>query len=131
MAGIVVDKMGFWVCWFIILIIGTLAVKAFVFVEGEFDFKLEKVEDSVVVNRVVKCFSEEEFGMIDETKFNEASLRKCMGSKYNLKVDLRKLRGRDRHLEFGELGEFREINRYVIVDGGGARLEVGYSENVA
>ena len=131
MSGVVGHKFGFLIAYIFIFSFGAVLTASYIKTENVYDIKLDSAEDNVVANRVIKCFSEENnFGMIDETKFSKDILLGCMGDKYGLDVKLRKLEGKDNAVEIGAIGEMRTASRYVIVDGKGAKLEVGYTKNV-
>ena len=138
MAGVIASKSTGFIVWYIILIgVATLMVASSINVEGQYNIRLDNVEDGVVINKVVRCFSEEgNFGVIDPTKFHESSyleiLDKCFGNKYNFDLELKRLEGENVNLEFGEQGTMTEVSRYVLIneaDKGnkGARLEVRYN----
>lgn len=96
-------------------------------VENKFLVKLDYIEDSVVVNRVVRCFSDErEFGIVDTAKVNEETLVNCMGDKYLFDIRLTRSEGSDIRVETGNPGQVRVVKRYVVLDGKPAKLEVNY-----
>jgi len=130
LTSIVADKTLFWIWWFIIIIFGSLFVKGFALSETEYDLKLDDTENSAVANRAVKCFSmENRFGIIDKAKTNNDRLGECFGNKYNMKIDFRVLSPENiPDIEIGDVsGEMETTERFVIVDGGGAMMEVAYS----
>jgi|SRR3989344_1498210 len=131
MSGVVGHKSGFLIAYIFIFSFGAVITAGFIKTENVYDLKLDSAEDSVVANRIIKCFSKEDnFGIIDETKFSKDILTRCMGDKYGLDVKLRKLEGKNNAVEIGATGEMRTVSRYVLVDGKGAKLEVGYTKNV-
>lgn len=131
MSGVVGHKSGFLIAYIFIFSFGAVLTASYIKTENLYDVKLDSVEDSVVINRVIKCFSEKgNFGIIDEMRFSKDVLLGCMGDKYGLDVKLRKLEGKNNAVEIGALGEMRTVSRYVLVDGKGAKLEVGYTKNV-
>ena len=88
---------------------------------------LKKIEDSVMINRVVSCLSGNDFGEINKNKFNEVELNKCLGnSDYDFLVSLEGV-----SLPVGEVGiGSRDVERLVLIDGELVRLGVSYSKNV-
>lgn len=133
MTSIVADKTLFWIWWFVIIIFGSLFVKGFVLSETKYDLRLDNIESSVVANRAVKCFSEENnFGVIDKTKTNNDRLEKCFGGRYDMKIDFSVLSSENiPNVEIGNVnGEMKTANRFVIIDGKGAMMEVSYNNVV-
>ncbi|MBI2507937.1 hypothetical protein HYV89_03210 [Candidatus Woesearchaeota archaeon] len=131
MSGVIGHKSGFLIAYIFIFSFGAVITAGFIKTENIYDIKLDSAEDSVVANRVIKCFSEKDnFGILDEEKFSKDELTRCMGDKYGLDVNLRKLEGKSNAVEIGAIGEMRTVSRYVLADGKGAKLEVGYTKNV-
>ncbi len=90
------------------------------------------LEKSVVINRVMGCLSNGNFGEIDKDKFNEDYLRSCLNNNgFNILI----LLDDGWNNEIVSLGvpdsNADSIRRYVLVDGEKTRLLVGYSKNVA
>ena len=89
-----------------------------------------ELEDSIVINRVVSCISGDVFGELDMNKFTEAELRKCLVNEdYDFSMELT---GKN-PIKIGDQSwskDFRISKRYVLVDGEGAKLKVGYRKNV-
>ncbi len=127
----IMQHVGFIIGYIILLGIAVGIATKFISIDDDFSVKLEDAEDSVVANRVVRCFSKEgEFGVVDVSKMSDEALRNwnCMGDKYLLNIKLVRMEGDDIKIETGSLGQARVVNRYVIVDGKAAKLEVDYSE---
>ena len=138
MAGVIASKTGYYLLYVFLFTVAVVYVASFTQPERDYVFKLGDVEDGVVANRVIRCFSEENnFGVIDVAKFDINTLKKCFGeSKYNLRIKLNRKKGQIiEPLEMGNLDEVRIIRRYVLMDEGGkygaVRLEIGYNKNAA
>ena len=131
MSGIVASKTGFYLVYILLFTATFFYGIKFTHSEAQLNSQINEIEDSVVVNRVIKCFSDEEFGVVDNAKVSEENLRKCLGGKYNLAVKLIKQIGETEAFSIGKLGEHRHIVRSVIVENSVARLEVDYSKNAA
>ncbi len=133
MGGILGSKLGFYIFYILLFTIGIVQVARLINIEGEYIFKIADAEDRVVVYRIIKCASENNrFGIIDESKFDEEILKNCLGGKYSFSTSLKKSEGLNKRVEAGSLEkDVRDIARYVIVNGKGAKLEVRYSKNVA
>lgn len=124
------QHIGFIIGYIFLLAITVGFAASFISFEDKFLVKLEEIEDSVVANRVVKCFSKDsDFGVVDITKINGEVLSKCMGEKYLLNVKLRKIDGDNVFIENFNLRKSRIVNRYVVADGKTAKLEVDYSKD--
>jgi len=122
------QHMGYMIGYIILLGMAVGFTANFISLEDKFLVKLDHVEDSVVANRVVRCFSDEkEFGVINTAKLNDETLERCLGDKYLLNIKLTRTEGEDIRIETGTLGQARVVNRYVVADGKAAKLEVGYS----
>ena len=122
------QHMGYVIGYIILLGMAVGFTANFISLEDKFLVKLDHVEDSVVANRVVRCFSDEkEFGVINTAKLNDETLERCLGDKYLLNIKLTRTEGEDIRIETGTLGQARVVNRYVVADGKAAKLEVGYS----
>lgn len=122
------QHVGFIIGYIFLLAITVGFAASFLSVEDKFSTKLDLVEDSVVADRVVKCFSEDgKFGVVNISKFNDEILSKCMGDKYLLNVKLSRLEGGDLIIENYNLRQSRVAHRYVVVEGKAAKLEVSYS----
>ncbi len=122
------QHIGFIIGYIILLGIAVGFAANFISVDDKFSAKLDNAEDSVVANRVIRCFSKEgDFGVIDISTFNDEILGKCMGDKYLLNVKLSRIEGEDMIIENYNLRQARVVNRYVVADGKGAKLEVSYS----
>ena len=122
------QHIGFVIGYIILLGIAVGFTANFISLEDKFLVKLDHVEDSVVANRVVRCFSEEkEFGVINTAKLNDETLEKCLGDKYLLNIKLTRTEGDNIRIETGTLGQAKVVNRYVVADGKAAKLEVGYT----
>ena len=90
------------------------------------------LEKSVIINRVISCLSNGNFGEIDKDKFNEVNLKGCLNNdKFNILI----LLDDGWNNEIVSLGipdaNADSIRRYVLIDGEKTRLLVGYSKNVA
>jgi|SRR3989344_3404139 len=132
MAGIVAGKMGFYIGYILLFTAAFFYGLKFVHSEVQLDFKINDIEDSVVINRMIRCFSEDnEFGVFDNAKVSDGRLKKCFGRKYNFAVKLDRQIGESKRLSMGNLQEPRHVVRYVIVDNSATRLEVDYSKNAA
>ncbi|MEK6856434.1 MAG: hypothetical protein AABX49_00305 [Nanoarchaeota archaeon] len=122
------QHIGFIIAYIFLLVIAVGFAASFISVENKFSAKLDYVEDMVVVNRVVRCVSEDkEFGVISISKFSDETLSKCMGDKYLLNVKLYRLEGENLIIENYNLRPSRVVNRYVVVEGKAAKLEVSYN----
>lgn len=120
---------GFILGYILLLGIAVGFTLGFISVEDKFVDKLDYIEDSVVANRVVRCFSEEdEFGVIDISKFNNEILENCMDEKYLFIIKLVRAENGNIDLETGTIKQERVANRYVVVDGKPAKLEIGYDK---
>lgn len=122
------QHIGFIIGYIILLGLAIGVAANFVSIDDKFSVKLDNIEDSVVANRVVRCFSiEGDFGVIDLSKVNDETLVDCMGDKYLLNVKLSRMEGDDVIIENYNLRQTRVVSRYVVADGKAAKLEVGYS----
>ena len=127
------EHIGYVIGYIILLTMSVLFAANFASVEGKFLVKMDNAENSVVADRIVKCFSRDgDFGVVDTSKFNDKNgnevLRKCMGEKYAFSIKLG-MEGNSVLIEGGKLGQTRLVNRYVVVDGKPGKLEVSYSKN--
>lgn len=124
----------YYVIVFILVAIAILFAASYVKANPIVDVNSERVEESIVVNRVINCLSEDgEFGIIDEGRINEGNLRECYG-KYDLHVTLFKDYEISDSVMTTNVGEFalsKEKRRYVLVDGEGATLVIKYKEKNA
>ena len=128
MAGIIASKTGFYLVYIFVFVVAVVLVANYSNVENKFDFNLDFVKDSVVINRVVKCLSEEnKFGEINEAKLTQDNLKQCFGDRYSFIIELKKLDGLDKDFELGKTNELKQVKRYVLVDKKSAVLEVGYN----
>ena len=96
------------------------------------EFNTDEIEDSIIVTRVINCFSNNKY--FDENKMNSNELRKCFDSdKYFLEIELKKMNG-DNKLPLtnvpGELHDYRIVKRYVNLENGNAILEINYVKNL-
>ncbi|MBS3151412.1 hypothetical protein J4443_03485 [Candidatus Woesearchaeota archaeon] len=129
----IMQNIGFIIGYIFLLAIAIGFAAKFISIEDKFLVKLDNAEDSVVANRVVRCFSKEgDFGVMDASKINGENgaeiLRRCMGDKYAFNVKLARSEGNDVRIETDNLEQKRVVSRYVVVDDKEARLEVGYSK---
>ena len=133
MAADVASKLGFYLVYVFIFSIGLMFAIGFSSIEGKFIIKNQNVETSVVIDAIVKCFSEERrFGEIDESNFiDSTSLKDCAGTRNSFDIKLIKTDGQNKRVKFGELGIVQADTRYVLVDRRPARLEVSYTKNGA
>ncbi|MBU2639189.1 MAG: hypothetical protein KKG75_00610 [Nanoarchaeota archaeon] len=125
------SKSGFYI---IFLILFTFAVLYSVkFIEDKEVRRVDffQLEDSVVINRVISCVSNDNFGEIDVNKFNEIELRKCLtNTNFNFIIMLDTVDDQ-KIVSIGDVGlDYRSIGRYVLVDNKKARIRAGYSKNV-
>src|SRR3989344_6834599 len=128
MAGIIASKTGFYLVYIFVFVIAVVLVANYSNVENKCDFNLDSVKDSGVINRVVKCLSEEnKFGEINEAKLTQDNLKQCFGDRYSFIIELKKLDGLDKDLELGKVSELKQVKRYVLVDKKSAVLEIGYN----
>mgnify|MGYP001581414680 FL=1 len=104
----IMQHVGFIIGYIILLGIAVGIATKFISIDDDFSVKLEDAEDSVVANRVVRCFSKEgEFGVVDVSKMSDEALRNwnCMGDKYLLNIKLVRMEGDDIKIETGSLGQ--------------------------
>ena len=131
--AVLASKTGFYI---VFLILFTLAVGySLKFIEGgevrRVDFL--DLEKSVIANRVLSCLSKENFGDIDDVKLLDTNgLRNCLDNDiYNIFIILNKDGDAGGTASLGTISfDAVQENRFVVVDGEKARLEVWFSKNV-
>jgi hypothetical protein len=124
---------GFYIFYFFILFIAIISFSKFLG-DSEIDTNsfFGPIEDSNIANRVTGCLSND-FGEIDKNKFNEDKLRTCLkNDAYNFLVLLDGEEFSNEIVTVGNDLDFgaREVRRYVLIDGKGTNLLVGYNKNV-
>jgi len=138
MSGIIASKTPYYLVYVLLFTVGLIYVSKFTQVEAKYVVKLEDLKESVIVNRVVKCLSEENrFGVMDEANFDVATLSGCFGDvEKGFKVKLVKKEasgGTPLMIETGNIDALTGVKRYVLVETNeglrAARLEVEYNQN--
>lgn len=129
---ILASKTGFYIAYILLF---TLAVGYSVkFIQqGEINKEsLFRIEDNVIINRVISCLSSNNFGELDESKINEAELRKCLKSNvYNFFIRIET--GKKLYdVNLGDVGVFnnREVKRFILLNKEEGILTVRYNKNV-
>ncbi len=129
---ILASKTGFYIAYILLF---TLAVGYSIkFIQqGEINKEsLFRIEDNVIISRVIGCLSTNNFGEIDESKINEVELRKCLKSNvYNFFIRIET--GKKLYdVNLGEVVIFdREVKRFVLLNKEEGILTVRYNKNVA
>ena len=129
---ILASKTGFYIAYILLF---TLAVGYSIkFIQqGEINKEsLFRIEDNVIINRVIGCLSTNNFGEFDESKINEVELRKCLKSNvYNFFIRIET--GKKLYdVNLGEVVIFdREVKRFVLLNKEEGILTVRYNKNVA
>ena len=131
-SGMLSSKMGFYIFY---LILFTLAIgySTALIERGEVrrvDFI--ELEKSVIANRIVSCLSNGIFGEVDESKFNELELRKCLDNNlYSFRITLEKENGPP-PVSLGRINvNSQGALRFVLVNGEKAKLRVVFSKDVS
>ena len=128
---ILASKTGFYIAYILLF---TLAVGYSIkFIQqGEINKEsLFRIEDNVIISRVIGCLSTNNFGEIDESKINEVELRKCLKSNvYNFFIRIET--GKKLYdVNLGEVVIFdREVKRFVLLNKEEGILTVRYNKNV-
>jgi len=131
-SGIIASKSGFYILFLIIFAFSVTYAVTYVADNEIRIVDFSDLEKSVIINRVISCLSNGNFGEIDKDKFNEVNLKGCLNNdKFNILI----LLDDGWNNEIVSLGipdaNADSIRRYVLVDGEKTRLLVGYSKNVA
>lgn len=138
MSGIIASKTPYYLVYVLLFTVGLIYVSKFTQVEAQYVVKLDDLKESVIVNRVVKCLSEENrFGVMDEANFDVATLSGCFGDvERGFRVKLVRKEasgGTPLFVEVGNTDQLTKVKRYVLVETNGglrpARLEMEYNKN--
>jgi hypothetical protein len=129
-SDIVAAKAGFYIVFLFLFALGIGYSLKFL---SEEDFRKAdfiEIEKSILMNRVIGCLSGASFGEIDEIKFNENNLKKCLNNEdYQFFISLTKNDGDVVSVSWGQLAlDARGSTRFVLFEEEKARLRMAFSK---